>query len=169
MPSEKLSRTPVTKNWFTRLIGSTRIHGLNKSSLSSLCTAIITYVPLCGYLSFDAKNTMPSRTRPQNQILESILEPISNQAEPFIWCLTVLDSLHCPTAQEDLRDPWFTPTTQSYVNLSPILRQNWGPRTTSATFMLLQVARAHKAVVDGPIKIWIYTSSRKRCRKGGWP
>ena len=119
-------------------------------------------------LSFDAENTTPSRTRTQNQISESVLEPVSNQAEPFIWRLAVLDSLHHPIAQEALCDPWFAPTTQSYADFFLILRQNWGPRTISATLLLLRVAWACKVVVNGSIKIWIYASSRKCCRRGGW-
>ena len=65
MSSPKSSKTPTTKNWSTSLIASTRIHRRNTSSLLSLCTATTAYVPLCGYLSFDAENTTPSRMRLQ--------------------------------------------------------------------------------------------------------
>ena len=62
-------------------------------------------------------------------MIESVLDPVSDQAKSFIRRLAALDPFHRPTAQEALCDPWLAINTDtpSHVDLFPTLRQNWSP------------------------------------------
>ena len=61
----------------------------------SLRTAIIAYALFCGYPSFCADTTTTiSQQNANPNILESILEPVSDQAKSFIRCLPFLKLLY---------------------------------------------------------------------------
>ena len=153
-----------------------------------MCTAIITCVFFCRYPSSRADN--PTTLAQQNADSKTEFQSpywnlVSDQAKSFVQRIIVLDYFHYRTAQEALRDPWYISTTTttdlpSHVDLSStlitgVLEQSGtipisGLPPTRATLLLLllRVARARKAVVDGITKIRVHTSSLKhRWRRRG--
>ena len=68
----------------------------NKLGSLSLCTAIITYILLCGYSSFHAGNTTTLAQQTANPKIEfqsPCWNSISEQAKSFIWRLTTVNLL----------------------------------------------------------------------------
>ena len=95
---------PTAGHWPTSMIASPRIHRWNTGPLLSLRTAIISvaiplFVPTPPTIA--QKNANP-------KILESIMEPVSDQAKSFIQCLPFLNSLHRLASQEVWCDRWLT-------------------------------------------------------------
>ena len=72
--------------WCTGMIASRCIQKQNTSSLLSLCTAIITYIFLCGYLPFRADNTITFAQQNADPEIEFEIRywKVSDQAKSFL-------------------------------------------------------------------------------------
>ena len=121
-PGKQLTSLSATSPSKARATETPWISGRQVSPLSactdelqahfSLCTAIITYVPLCGKPPPFVTTSPPSPSKtaiPKSSLPYWSSVSDRDQAESFIRRLAALNSLH-RRAQEALRDPWFTPT-----------------------------------------------------------
>ena len=116
---------------FLQQATSTRIHRLIALYLHSyhhLRSPLLCSHP--HFVPMTSPHLSSKNVDPKTEFHSPYWSPISDQAKSFIRRLAALDPHLRPTAQEALRDPWLTPTTDtpSHVDLSPTLRQNWSPR-----------------------------------------
>jgi len=121
---------------------------------------------------------------PEIEFQSPCLNLISDEAKSFIRRLAALDLFHCPTQRFNVTLAYPHPHHHHhYRHITPRLplprRHNWSPRarwhsaltdirppTSLATLLLLlRVARACKAVVDGTTKIRVHASLLKHCRR----
>jgi len=145
-----------------------------------VCTAIITYVFLPSSRADNPITLAQQNADSKTEFQSPYWNLVSDQAKSFVRRIIVLDYFHHPAAQEVLRDPWCISTTTttttnlpSHIDLSPtlitgVLEQSGTipiselpPTQATLLLLLLRVARARKAVVDGTTKIRIHASSPK--------
>ena len=165
--------------WLTGMIATTRIYEQITSSLLSLCTAIIVYV-LPPFSCWQRHHLLPTECRPQNRISKCVLGPcflpsqVLYPTSPLSIYSTVLPPLVDPYYHHHHRPANLSRSSHPH-KWSP--RAKWHsaltdirPPTTLATLLLLllRVAPARKAVVDGITKIRVHASSLKhRWRRRG--
>ncbi|KDQ17507.1 hypothetical protein BOTBODRAFT_29685 [Botryobasidium botryosum FD-172 SS1] len=95
-------------------------------------TGIITYVLLCGYIPFrstDPKELTAETKRGKIEFHQRYWKNVSDEAKDFIKTILNPDPAKRPTAEQALKLPWLTGSSQpSDVDLLVGLRENFNPR-----------------------------------------